>query len=140
MTKGVFRILISKLLSFQGVRETEGVGRNGNFERTYVRRRQTRRRKLSFSFLFYLLFAMDQPLSPFHLHSCTLAFFPWDDAFPKVRHVGSCDLTISVRFHAVYFYFCSFLSSFLFFNQLKGAQSISSLFLFLSLFFAVVGK
>ena len=57
-------------------------------------------------------------------------FSSWDDAFPKVRHVGSCDLTISARFHAastfIFFFSPPFsFSSFLFFNQLKGAQSIS---------------
>ena len=139
-TKDVFRILISKLLSFAGERKKRGG--EGNFERTYVTYVRRRRYKLSFSFLFYLLFAMDQPLSPFHLHS--LAFFLFFSLSLSLgRRVSkgstrwSCDLTISVPFFirstfifpffSSFFYPLPFLSFFLFFNQPKGAQSISSL-------------
>ena len=137
-TKDVFRILISKLLSFAGERKKRGG--EGNFERTYVTYVRRRRYKLSFSFLFYLLFAMDQPLSPFHLHS--LAFFLFFSLSLSLgRRVSkgstrwSCDLTISVPFFirstfifpffSSFFYPLPFLSFFLFFNQPKGAQSIS---------------
>ena len=114
-TKDVFRILISKLLSFAGERKKRGG--EGNFERTYVTYVRRRRYKLSFLFLFYLLFAMDQPLSPFHLHS--LAFFLFfffslslGRRVSKGSTRWSCDLTISVPFFIRSTFIFPFFSSF----------------------------